>query len=128
MKTADSLMVIVEAGIQALRQYTSALESLNQGDRRIPPLLKAVVSEADVLSSALTRLAQDHVSKLPDANPSRTRLGTELAEQSLSHVCKVNALFANGLCEECGGVIQNPREGVVGLADLLSANTTDCKV
>lgn len=111
MNTADSLSVVIETGLRALRQYTAELATLEKGDRQVPATLKAVVSEADVLSAALTRLAQSRASKLPAPNVNEARNRPEVATEIYDHLCKVNGLFEHGVCERCGGVLRSPRQG-----------------
>lgn len=99
MKTVASLTYVVEASLTALRGYSERLDGLDIGDREVPALLKAITTEADVLSSALSRLSQ-HVSKVPTETPKTTPRSGYWLEQATMFIAGVE----NGVCQSCGGV------------------------
>lgn len=99
MKTAASLTYVVETSLAAVRRYSERLDSLDIGDREVPALLKALTTEADVLSSALSRLSQ-HVTTVPTEKPKPMPCSGDVLEQAQMFLAGVH----NGVCPICGGV------------------------
>lgn len=102
--TVRSLVFVVESSIRTVREYAAELDRMPPGDRRIPAVLKAVTNEADVLSSALTRMST-HVEKLT-TEPKQPACNPEAGKDLLEHAEKLRCAIANGFCDHCSGVIR----------------------
>jgi hypothetical protein len=99
MKTVTSLTYVVETSLTAIRRYSERLNALDIGDREVPALLKALTTETDVLSSALSRLSQ-HVTTIPTEKPEPKPSSGDALEQAQIFLTGVQ----NGVCPACGGV------------------------
>lgn len=95
--------------IYVVRQSQSQIAALSErlGDARgkeVEPILRALGKEADVCSTALSKLARHYVDVLPDAERESEDGAPQhdpdlvLVAQLLSRACQ------NGFCPHCGGV------------------------
>ncbi len=94
-----SLIFVVEHSVGAVENFTAQLDQLTPGDKRIPPLLKSLSTEADVLSSALVA-ASKHVESLPEDDTNESQYDPEL----LSQAKRLFAAIEFGFCPRCGNV------------------------
>ena len=99
MKIVTSLTYVVETSLTAIRRYSERLDALDIGDREVPELLKALTTETDVLSSALSRLSQQ-VTTIPTEKPKPKQRNGDALEQAQMFLSGVQ----NGVCPACGGV------------------------
>ena len=100
--TVRSLLFVVEHSVRAVENFTAKLDGLTPGDKRIPPLLKSLVTESDVLSSALVA-ASKHVEALPEDETMNSKHDPEKAKRLLNQTQTFLAAAFNGICETCGG-------------------------
>lgn len=107
--TVKSLIFVVEHSVRAVENFTAKLDGLTPGDKRIPPLLKSLVTESDVLSSALVA-ASKHVEALPEDTCAERKFDPAKAKALLGISERFFAATENGLCEHCLGVLKSPEE------------------
>ena len=102
--TVKSLLFVVEHSVRAVEGFTAKLDGLTPGDKRVPPLLKSLVTESDVLSSALVA-ASKHVEALPDDESIARKFDPEKARALLRISERLFEAIENGLCERCLGIL-----------------------
>lgn len=107
--TVKSLIFVVEHSVRAVENFTAKLDGLTPGDKRIPPLLKSLVTESDVLSSALVA-ASKHVEALPEDTSAERKFDPEKAKALIDISERFFAAIECGLCERCNGILPS-REG-----------------
>ena len=107
--TVKSLLFVVEHSVRAVENFTALLDGLPSGDKRIPPLLKSLSTEADVLSSALVA-ASKHVEALPEDGSVQRKHDPEKAQMMLRRTQLFLAAIENGLCARCLGILPSCKE------------------
>ena len=100
-----SLVYVTEEGVAAVRELSARLKSA-RGKRHVSALLSALVKEASALSGAVEKLG-GHVEAVGEV-PNSNALDPKRAKEALTAVLLTNALFSNGLCPECAGVLAAP--------------------
>lgn len=103
MHHVKSLIYVVSESTKAVREYTAELGRVPTGHRDVPSILKKITTEADVLSSALSKLSI-FVNELSDEEERRTAPDPIRAKAYFDHVRKVNLMMKNGVCSVCHGI------------------------
>lgn len=101
--TVKSLVFVVESSLNAIQVFTAQLQNMQPGDKRIPPMLKSLTTESDVLSSALVS-ASKHIENLPELEGQKRKYDPEKGRLLLSQAESLFAAIEFGFCPRCGNV------------------------